>query len=98
MTDSRSTNLYFDQSGLLVRLVRWTVTPVGLVPTQIDYKDYRDVAGVKMPFQWTVSQTYMQMTIDAERHPAERGDRRGEVQQAGAREIGPLRRSSKFEG
>jgi hypothetical protein len=33
------------------------------VPTQIDYDDYRDVAGVKMPFTWTVSQTYMQMTI-----------------------------------
>jgi len=58
------TNLYFDQSGLLVRLVRWTVTPVGRVPTQIDYKDYRDVRGVKMPFQWTVSQTYMQMSVN----------------------------------
>jgi len=57
------TNLYFDQSGMLVRLVRWTITPVGRVPTQIDYKDYRDVAGVKMPFQFTVSQTYMQMSI-----------------------------------
>lgn len=57
------TNLYFDQAGMLVRLVRWTITPVGRVPTQIDYKDYRAVNGVKMPFQWTVSQTYMQMTI-----------------------------------
>jgi hypothetical protein len=57
-------NLYFDnKSGLLVRLVRWNETPVGPVPTQIDYDDYRDVAGVKMPFTWTVSQTYMQMTI-----------------------------------
>ena len=61
--DQGLTNFYFDQSGLLVRLVRWTVTPVGRVPTQIDYKDYRDVNGVKMPFQWTVSQTYMQMSI-----------------------------------
>jgi hypothetical protein len=57
-------NLYFDNmSGLLVRWVRWNETPVGPVPTQIDYDDYRDVAGVKMPFTWTVSQTYMQMTI-----------------------------------
>jgi hypothetical protein len=57
-------NLYFDtQSGLLVRLVRWNATPVGPVPTEINYDDYRDVAGVKMPFTWTVSQTYMQMTI-----------------------------------
>jgi hypothetical protein len=57
-------NFYFDNmSGLLVRWVRWNATPVGPVPTQIDYDDYRDVAGVKMPFTWTVSQTYMQMTI-----------------------------------
>ena len=57
-------NLYFDTtSGLLVRLVRWNATPVGPVPTEINYDDYRDVAGIKMPFTWTVSQTYMQMTI-----------------------------------
>lgn len=57
-------NLYFDtKSGLLVRLVRWNATPVGPVPTEINYDDYREVAGVKMPFTWTVSQTYMQMTI-----------------------------------
>ena len=57
-------NLYFDtKSGLLVRIVRWNATPVGPVPTEINYDDYRDVAGVKMPFTWTVSQTYMQMTI-----------------------------------
>jgi len=57
-------NLYFDaKTGLLVRMVRWNETPVGPVPTQIDYDDYRDVAGVKMPFTWTVSLTYMQMVI-----------------------------------
>jgi outer membrane lipoprotein-sorting protein len=48
--------LYFDsESGLLVRLVRYTDSPVGLNPTQIDYADYREVAGVKMPFRWTVT-------------------------------------------
>lgn len=57
-------NLYFDDSGLLVRLVTWTRTPVGFVPTQIDYADYRDVAGVKIPFRRTVSQTYMRMSIE----------------------------------
>jgi len=63
-TETPLTNFYFGQDGMLVRLVRWTITPVGRVPTQIDYKDYRDVAGVKMPFSWTVSQTYMQMSIN----------------------------------
>ena len=49
-------NLYFDnQSGLLVRQVRYADSPVGLSPTQVDYADYREVAGVKMPFKWTVS-------------------------------------------
>jgi hypothetical protein len=34
------------------------------VPAQVDYADFRDVAGVKIPFRRTVSQTYMQMTIE----------------------------------
>jgi hypothetical protein len=46
--------LYFDpKSGLLVRMVRYTNLPVGLIPTQIDYADYRDVSGIKMPFRLT---------------------------------------------
>ena len=50
--------LYFDkESGLLARVVRYTVTMVGIVPTQTDYSDYRDVAGVKMPFKWTITWT-----------------------------------------
>jgi len=57
-------NLYFAASGLLVRLVRWTATPVGFVPTQIDYSDFHDVAGVKIPFKRVVSQTFMQMTLE----------------------------------
>jgi hypothetical protein len=57
-------NLYFDESGMLVRMVRWTRTPVGFIPTQIDFSDYRDVAGVKVPFKRTVTQTYMQATIE----------------------------------
>ena len=49
-------NLYFDsKTGLLSRLVRYADSPIGLSPTQIDYADYRDVSGVKMPFRWTVT-------------------------------------------
>jgi hypothetical protein len=48
--------LCFDaESGLLVRLVRFSESPVGRLVTRVDYEDYRDVAGVKMPFRWTVS-------------------------------------------
>jgi photosynthetic reaction center cytochrome c subunit len=49
--------LYFDQqSGLLVRLVRYVRTPLGLIPTQIDFGDYRDVDGVRVAFSWTVAE------------------------------------------
>jgi len=45
--------LFFDSdSGLLLRVVRYTSLKVGKVPTQFDYSDYRDVNGVKMPFYW----------------------------------------------
>ncbi|MBI4886780.1 MAG: photosynthetic reaction center cytochrome c subunit [Acidobacteria bacterium] len=57
-------NLYFDESGLLVRLIRWTRTPVGFVPTEIDYSNFRDVSGVKVPFNRRVRQTYMEMTLE----------------------------------
>jgi hypothetical protein len=49
--DSLAT-LYFDQeSGLLLRMVRYGNSPIGRVPTQIDFGDYRDVSGMKMPFR-----------------------------------------------
>jgi hypothetical protein len=49
-------NFYFDsKTGLLARLVRFADSPIGLSPTQIDYSEYRDVSGVKMPFRWTVT-------------------------------------------
>jgi photosynthetic reaction center cytochrome c subunit len=55
-------NFYFDESGLLVRLVRLADTSIGRVPTQIDYADYREVAGVKLPFRWTATWTDGQST------------------------------------
>jgi photosynthetic reaction center cytochrome c subunit len=49
-------NLYFDsKTGLLARLVRYSESPVGLNPTQIDYADYREVAGVRRPYRVTVT-------------------------------------------
>jgi hypothetical protein len=57
-------NFYFDNAGLLIRFIRWTRTPVGFVPTEVSYSDYRDVAGVKVPFKRIVTQTYLQMTVE----------------------------------
>ena len=56
-------NLHFDESGLLVRLVRWTQTGAGPVPVQIDYSDYRGVAGVRIPFRWVTTWTNGQTAI-----------------------------------
>jgi hypothetical protein len=56
--------LYFDQqTGLLVRLVRYGETALGRMPTQIDYADYRDVNGVKIPYQWTLARPSGRFTI-----------------------------------
>ncbi|MBZ5576210.1 MAG: c-type cytochrome [Acidobacteriia bacterium] len=50
--------LYFDlETGLLLRQVRYVSTVVGTNPYQVDYADYRDVGGVKLPYQWTVTWT-----------------------------------------
>jgi photosynthetic reaction center cytochrome c subunit len=47
------TTLYFDKAtGLLVREIRYGVTPIGRVPSQVDYSDYREVDGIKFPFQY----------------------------------------------
>jgi hypothetical protein len=48
--------LYFDpDTGLLRRLVRYGPSPVGRVIVQIDYTDYRDVNGIKFPFEYKFS-------------------------------------------
>ena len=38
---------------MLNRLIHYYPSSVGRVPTQIDYSDYRPVAGVMLPFKWT---------------------------------------------
>ncbi len=44
--------LYFDtKTNLLVRVLRFVNSPIGRVPIQVDYADYRDVNGIKFPFK-----------------------------------------------
>jgi hypothetical protein len=50
--------LYFEQeTGLLARQLRYEPTAVGTLLIQVDYSDYRDVGGVKLPFKWVVTWT-----------------------------------------
>jgi hypothetical protein len=57
--------LFFDkESGLLVRQVRFANTAVGPVPTEVDYSDYRSVAGVKIPFRMVLTWTSGRSTLE----------------------------------
>jgi len=48
--------LYFDaETGLLFRRTTSITTPVGTIPEQVDFSDYRDVDGMKVPFTIRVS-------------------------------------------
>ena len=48
--------LYIDpDTDFLARMVRYGASPVGHVLTQTDYADYRDVNGIKFPFDYKFS-------------------------------------------
>jgi photosynthetic reaction center cytochrome c subunit len=59
--------LYFDsQSGLLLRLVRYNETPLGRLPTQVDYSDYRDADGVKLAYRWSLARPGNRFSIQVD--------------------------------
>jgi photosynthetic reaction center cytochrome c subunit len=59
---------YFDKSsGLLVRMVHYADTPLGLNPTQVDFGDYRNVDGVKTPYRWTIARPSGAFTIQVDK-------------------------------
>lgn len=48
--------LFFDvETGLLVRRSTFMTTPIGTIPEQVDFADYREVDGMRMPFTIRVS-------------------------------------------
>jgi len=56
--------LCFDkESGLLLRQLRFAETPLGRNPTQIDYSDYKEIDGVKIPYRWTLTRPNGSFTI-----------------------------------
>jgi photosynthetic reaction center cytochrome c subunit len=72
-----ATKLYFDeQSSLLVRVIRYGDSPLGLNPSQVDYADYREIDGVQVPFRITLSEPGDSSTIqfDEVRQNIEVGD------------------------
>jgi photosynthetic reaction center cytochrome c subunit len=58
--DRKRERLYFDaETGLLLRRTTATQTPIGVIPQETNYEDYREVDGVKIPF------TIRTVTLDA---------------------------------
>ena len=54
--DNKRERLFFDaQTGLLLRRTISVSTVIGIIPEQVDYDDYREVDGVKMPFTIKIS-------------------------------------------
>jgi|SRR5665213_801167 len=61
--------LYFEkESGLLTRMVRYTNLPYGFITTEMDYADYRDVDGLKMPFRITKTWVDGRSVVQVESH------------------------------
>jgi hypothetical protein len=66
-------HLHFDRAtGLLLRRTVFTRTSLGQLHEQVDYSDYRDVSGIKMPYQvryatWNnvTTQKFSDITINA---------------------------------
>jgi len=57
-SDNKRERLYFDvENGLLSRRISYTRTMIGNIPQQIDFEDYRDVEGLRLPF--TIRASYV---------------------------------------
>ena len=55
-SDNRLERLYFDvENGLLRRRISYMRTLVGMIPQQVDFENYREVEGLKLPFTITMS-------------------------------------------
>jgi hypothetical protein len=60
--------LYLDQqTGLLLRMTHFLDTPLGRLPTQVDYDDYREVDGVKAPFRISAIRPNTRTTVQLDR-------------------------------
>jgi hypothetical protein len=55
---------YFDKdASYLLRILRYTKSPLGRNPTQIDYADYRSQGALKIPFQLTIARPNSRLIV-----------------------------------
>ena len=75
--------LYFErESGLLLRMVRYADTPMGRLPTQIDYADYRELGRSEDSVPVDAGAAQRAVHDSNRRGAGERTDRRCEVRAA----------------
>jgi photosynthetic reaction center cytochrome c subunit len=56
--------MYFDkETGLLARVVLYLETPLGRNPVEVNYTDYREANGIKVPFKWTIARPLGRFSI-----------------------------------
>ena len=70
-SEGNGEKLFFDaQTGLLVRRYLEFKTVLGSTPVQVDYEDYREVDGVKLPFsiRWSNPRYSWGRKIDQIKH------------------------------
>jgi len=62
--DGPPLELLFDKdSGLLLRQLRFSKSPLGLNPMRVDYDDYKEFDGVKVPLKVTITRPRTQLNI-----------------------------------
>lgn len=63
-----SIEFFFDKdSGLLLRQLRFSKSPLGLNPTRTDYDDYKDFDGVKVPLHMTIARPRTKLDIQLDK-------------------------------
>jgi hypothetical protein len=66
--DQGDVKMYFDkETGLLLRIYRPVETPIGEIPAQVDYDDYRTEGGIRLPYRWSIARPQGKFTIQIER-------------------------------
>jgi len=62
------TKFFFDeQTGLLMRMERYNEVGLGLMPVRVDYSDFRNVNGIRIPFRWTLSRPAGRFSIQIQK-------------------------------
>ena len=83
--------LFFDDENGYLVWVRMTPSPIGRVPIMIDYSDYREVDGIRLPHTWTFAWLDGRTTMNLKEIRLQPEDRPGGVRPARGAEVSTQR-------